>query len=47
MNIIGISGKYNINNIKKSESVIFSEDGKWIIEGVSDGKIKIYNSIDY
>ena len=46
MESIGLIRKQEINSSGGSGSVIYSDDGKWIVEGVSRGKVNFYDSIE-
>ena len=46
MESIGLVRKQAINNSGESGSVIYSDDGKWIVEGVYGGKVNFYDSIE-
>ena len=46
MESIGLSRKQALNNRGVSQSVIYSDDGKWIVQGDYRGKVNFYDSIE-
>ena len=46
MESIGLIRKQAINSSGVSLSVIYSDDGKWIVEAVDGGKVNFYDSIE-